>query len=245
MAVTRSEAGSATASVIPVDPSHAPSVQAASSAEIRLVGDRLTVFVPDRGRMFRTAEVVVELGLPASSHVAVRGGRVSIHVRNGLEMLHARLGAGAVDVDVVEDTLSVKAGQVDVAVEVAGLVGVVTGQGTLRAGSVGGATFKTGHGEVELGRASGQVLVKGGAVRLVVREAGPGELSFDTGSGSARVAVVPGTTVQLDLTSAVGDVRCDLPMESSPPEDGAGLRLRLRTGLGDLLVMSAAPVTAP
>jgi hypothetical protein len=82
-------------------------------------------------------------------------------------------------------------------------------------------------------------------VQLDLREAGPGELDFNTGSGSATVGVLAGTTVQLDLMSASGDVRCDLPLESSAPAGGAGLRIRLRTGSGDLLVRpSTSPVHA-
>ena len=44
--------------------------------------------------------------------------------------------------------------------------------------------------------------------------------------------------------SASGDVRCDLPLESAAPSGGAGLRLKLRTGHGDLRVAPAAVATA-
>ena len=82
-------------------------------------------------------------------------------------------------------------------------------------------------------------MVKGGKVALDLREASAGEVRFDSGMGNARVGVVAGTTVQLDLSSGIGDVRCDLPVESSAPAGGAALSLRLRTGAGDLLVARA------
>ena len=241
--IERADAGSLTADVRPLDPGHEPSVRLAATAEIRFDRGRLTVTVPEQGRIFRRGEVVVSLALPAASLVSLRGGAVDVHVTGGLQALDAKLGSGEVHVDSV-DGLAVKGGQVDVDVDHAGSVAVSTGQGTLRAQHVGDAAFKTGHGSVELGRTSGNVQVKGGAVQLTVHAAGTGEIHFTTGAGNARVAVQPGTTVQLDLTSGAGDVRCDLPLESSAPSGGAGLRLRLRTGSGDLVVASAQP-TAP
>ena len=53
-------------------------------------------------------------------------------------------------------------------------------------------------------------------------------------------SVVEGTTVQLDLQSALGDVRCDLPMEDGAPGGGSDLKVRLVTGLGDLVVARAS-----
>lgn len=240
--VRRGADGAASADVVPVDANHEPSVRLAASAQVRFDDDRLIVAVPEHGRAFRRAEVLVELQLPASSQLVVKAGAATITAHAGLSALEAKIGAGKVDVDDVGD-LVVKAGQVEVVAGSARTVVVSTGQGSLRAGSVGDAAFKTGHGQVELGRTEGRVLVKGGMVDLLVRAAGAGEVTFTGGAGSARVGVVPGTTVQLDLTSGSGDVRCDLPLESSAPTGGAALQLRLRTGSGDLLVTPAVPVS--
>jgi hypothetical protein len=243
----RSEPGAAWASVEPVDPQHEPSVRLAEQASISLVGDHLRVHLPDSIRMFRKAEVAVTLGLPPRSGLAVKGGAVDVTVTGGLQALAVKIGAGDVDIDEAMSAVAVKAGQTDVRVGSAGAVAVTTGQGSLTAERVGNASFKTGQGSVELGRTDGAVAVKGGQVDLEIREAGPGDVAFTTGSGSATVGISVGTTVELDLLSASGDVRCDLPMESSAPSGGAGLRLKLRTGSGDLLVRpaSGAPVTAP
>jgi hypothetical protein len=238
------EPQTAAADVVPLDPGHEPSARLAASAEIRFDGDRLTVRVPEQGRLFRRGEVLVRLALPPSSSLAVKGGSVDITVDGGLEELEAKIGAGEVQVDTV-DALVVKGGQVDVVVDHAGALSVSTGQGTLRADSVGDAAFKTGHGEVALGRTHGNVVVKGGAVQLSVREAIGGEVYFQAGAGNATVAVQTGTAVELDLTSGAGDVRCELPVESSAPAGGAGLRLRLRTGSGDLVVRSTATEPTP
>lgn len=232
--------GSATAEVRPLDPTHEPSVRLAASADIRFDGRRLAVTTPEHGRVFRRAEVVVTLGLPPSSALTLKAGTVTLRCQGGLEGLDAKVGTGELHLDTVE-RLVVKGGQVEVDVDSAGSVAVATGQGGLRARQVRDASVKTGHGQVELGRTDGAVAVKGGAVHLSIRAAAGGEVSYDSAAGSARVGVPAGTTVQLDLSSAVGDVRCDLPVESAAPPDGAALRLRLRTAAGDVLVSPVAP----
>lgn len=236
----RAEAGSTWASVEPIDPGHEPSVRLAERTTITFDGRTLRVDVPDSGRRFRRAEVAVTLGLPAQSDLSVRAGAADVTVRGGLTALGVKLGAGDVDVDEATSALWVKAGQTDVRVGTAGNVAVTTGQGSLRADRIGATAFKAGQGSVSLGRTDGAVAVKGGLVQLEIREAGPGDIAYDTGAGSATVGIAAGTTVQLDLMSASGDVRCDLPLEATAPSGGAGLRLRLRTGSGDLRVAPAA-----
>ena len=234
----RAEGGTTWASVEAIDPAHEPSVRLAERSTITLVGSALRVDIPDSGRLFRKAEVAVTFGLPAHSGLAVKGGAADVTVRGGVAGLAVKLGAGDVDVDEAE-AVAVKAGRTDVSVGIGGDVAVSTGQGSLRADRVGSAAFKAGQGSARLGRTDGAVVVKGGAVELELREAGPGEVVFQAGSGDATVGVAAGTTVELDLMSASGVVRCDLAPESSAPSGGAGLRLRLRTGSGDLRVAPA------
>jgi hypothetical protein len=241
--VESTDAGIAWASVVALDPAHEPSVALAERSTIRLQGDQLQVDVPHSGRPFRRASVAITFGLPPESSLAVRGGAVDVRVVGGLQALAVKVGSGDVEVDAAT-AVAVKAGQSDLTVGTADSVAFTTGQGALRAGHVGDAAFKAGDGSVDLDRADGAVAVRGGSVQLVIREAGPGEVDFNTGSGSATVGVRVGTTVDLDMMSGSGDVRCDLPMESSAPSGGAGLRLRLRTGSGDLLVQPGQPATS-
>lgn len=239
----RADPDTAWAQVEAVDATHEPSVRLAAQATITLDGHRLRVHLPESGRFFRRAEIAVTLGLPAASSLAVKGGAVDVTVVGGVDAAAVKLGTGDVTIDEATAALDVKAGQTDVRVGTAGDVNVTTGQGTLTADRVGNAAFKTGQGSVRLGRTDGSIAVKGGSVDLDVAEARAGSIVFTTGSGSASVAVAPGTTVEMDLLSASGDVRCELAMESSAPPRGAGVRLRLRTGSGDLRVSSAAPRT--
>ncbi|MDT7571515.1 MAG: hypothetical protein QOE05_1689 [Actinomycetota bacterium] len=238
--VQRAEPGSTWASVQAVDPDHEPSVQLAERATITLDGDHLNVDVPESGRVFRRAEIAVTLALPSRSGLSIKGGAIDVTVRGGVEALSVKMGAGDIDVDEATSAMAVKAGQTDVRVGTCANVAVSTGQGSLTAERVGMTAFKTGQGTVKLGRTDGSVAVKGGAVDLDIREAGAGDVAFATGSGSASIGVAAGTTVEMDLVSASGDVRCDLSMDSSAPAGGAGLKLNLRTGSGNLLVAPAA-----
>ena len=238
IAVRAAEAGRATAAVEPLDPGHAPSVRLASRASIRLRKDRLEVTVHEAGRALREGELLVRLALPPGSRLTVHAGKAAISVVDGVESLDASLGTGSLDADRVRQALTVRAGQCDVVTGEAQNVNVTTGQGTLRADRVHDVTFKAAQGEVELGGTSGTVRVKGAAVALVVHAAGPGEVDYQGVAGDARVAVLAGTAVQLDLASAVGRIACDLPHESGAPPESESLRLRLRTGTGDLVVTS-------
>jgi hypothetical protein len=238
--VQPAEPGTAWASVLAVDPNHEPSVQLAERSSITLDGEHLNVEVPESGRIFRRAEIAVTLALPSRSGLAVKAGAVDVAVRGGVEAMSVKMGAGEVNVDEATAALAVKAGQTDVHVGTCANVAVSTGQGSLTGERIGTAAFKTGQGTVKLGRTDGSVAVKGGAVDLEIREAGAGDVAFATGSGSASIGVAAGTTVEMDLISASGDVRCDLPMESSAPPGGAGLKLKLRTGSGNLRVAPAA-----
>jgi hypothetical protein len=82
-------------------------------------------------------------------------------------------------------------------------------------------------------------MVKGGHVSLDLGAATGGPVMFQTGAGSAHVGVREGTTVQLDLQSGLGDVRCDIPVEAGAPSEGADLKVRLSTGMGDVVVARA------
>lgn len=241
--VSPAHEGRATAAVEPLDPEHEPSVRLASHARIRLRKDRLDVTVPEAGRALREGELLVRLALPPGSSLTVHAAKATIGVTGSLESLDASIGAGSVDADSVQQVLNVRSAQCDVVAGQVRTASVTTGQGTVRAEHVGDLSFKAAQGEVDLGATHGTVRVKGAAVRLVVHAAGPGEIDYQGATGDAHVTVVAGTAVHLDLASAVGRVACDLPHARGATPAGESLRLRLRTGTGDVLVTSTAGLT--
>ncbi|MCW2668841.1 MAG: hypothetical protein JWO27_738 [Frankiales bacterium] len=232
--------GPTVATVEALDPHDERSAEAARSARIDCVGSRLTVDVPGKGKWRGGVQVRIRLSLPPLSKLTSESGEVRLHSTGELADLVVRTGSGDVHVAEVRDGVDVKAGDANVVVGGSPQrVSFTTGNGQLTADWVGDVMFKTGHGKATLGRTTGSVMVKGGNVALDLGAASSGNVYFQTGAGNARIGVVEGTSVQLDLKSALGDVRCDLPMEEGAPAGGSDLKVRLVTGLGDLVVRRA------
>jgi len=233
--------GPAGATVEPLDPTDERSAEAARAARIDCVGNRLTVDVPGKGKWRGGIKVHIRLQLPPLSKLTSQSGDVRMHTTGELADLVVRTGSGDVHVSEVRDGFDIKAG--DATVVVGGSprrVAFTTGNGHLTADAAGDVMFKTGHGRATLGSTTGAVMIKGGNVHLELAAVRSGEVLFHTGAGSARVGVVEGTSVQLDLQSSLGDVRCDLPMEDGAPAGGTDLKVRLMTGMGDLVVDRAS-----
>ena len=231
----------ATATVEALDASDTRSVEAARTARIDCVGSRLTVDVPGKGKWRGGIQVRIRLTLPTLSKLTSESGEVTLHTTGELSDLVVRTGSGDLHVDDVRDSVDIKAG--DAHVDLGGSpkrISFTTGNGQLTAKQAGDVMFKTGHGRATLGSTSGSVMVKGGNVQLDLAEARSGEVLFQTGAGGARVGVAEGTNVQLDLQSSLGDVRCDLPMADVAPSGGTDLKVRLVTGMGDVVVQRAS-----
>jgi hypothetical protein len=238
--VDATEDGRAIATVEALDPGDERSAEAARAARIACADGRRTVDVPGKGRWRGGVKVRIRLALPPQSTVHSDSGEVRLHTGGVLQGLRVRTGSGDLQVGDVRD-LDVKAGDATVVVTGAPQqVHVTTGNGQLTAGSVGDVMFKSGNGKAVLGRTSGAVFVKGGHVGLELGAAERGEVVFQTGAGSAHVGVATGTSVQLDLQSSLGDVRCDLDLEDTAPQGGSDLTVKLVTGIGDLVVARAS-----
>ncbi|MCU1624393.1 MAG: hypothetical protein JWL79_3238 [Frankiales bacterium] len=229
------------ATVEALDPTDERSVAAARGARIDCAAGRLTVDVPGKGKWRGGIKVRIRLQLPPLSTLTSESGEVRLHGTGELANLVVRTGSGDVEMAEVRDALDIKAGDATAVVGGSpGRISFTTGNGQLTAKAAGDVMFKTGHGRATLGSTSGAVVVKGGNVHLDLGSARSGEVLFQTGAGSARVGVVEGTSVQLDLQSSLGDVRCELPLEDRAPAGGSDLKVRLVTGLGDLTVTRAS-----
>jgi hypothetical protein len=237
--VDTSSSGEATASVEALDPHDARSAEAARAARIDCSGDRLVVDVPGKGKWRGGIQVAIRLTLPPMSKLTSESAEVTLRSDADLADLVVRTGSGDVVAPVVHDLVDVKAGDANVTVGSPQRLSFTTGNGNLRAGGVGDLTFKTGHGSANLDSTTGTVIVKGGSVGLTLGATKSGEVVFQTGAGNAHIGVLEGTSVQLDLQSGLGDVRCDLPFEDGPPSGGSDLKVKLTTGLGDLVVARA------
>jgi hypothetical protein len=88
--------------------------------------------------------------------------------------------------------------------------------------------------------------VRAAAGDVEVADAVTGDLEIGTGVGSLRIGVHPGVDAQVTLHATVGRVRSELPVRAERPEhpDGGPLRVRARTGAGDVTVTTARPYPA-
>lgn len=155
--------------------------------------------------------------------------------------LALRTGAGDVAVTGAAGESDVKTGSGDVA------LGTVDGPTRLRTGS-GGITLaaatgltdiKAGSGDVRVGEIAGELRIRAGSGDVDVADARSGSLELATGSGRLSVAVHPGVGAELDLSSGSGRASSELEVGAVAPAQAPTLRVRGRTGSGDVLVTRA------
>lgn len=227
-----------TASVEPAEPGDQAAQALADSASIRFEDDTLTIEVPERGGWLRRspASLDIRLTLPVGSSVSATTGVLTLASTGQLDQVAVKAGVGTIDIEHAAG-VSVKGGDATVTIGSAPDVAVKCGRADLRVAAAHDVFVKTGQGQVEIGTSSGDVAVKGAMVSLEVAAASSGEIAFEAAMGSARVGVVEGTTVELDLSSATGAARSDLPTTDSGGE--AALQVRLRTTSGEVLVERA------
>jgi hypothetical protein len=203
-------------------------------------GRRLVVRSSDELPL-RVVPLMVTVTAPAGSRVAARTGAGDVTVTGTAGWAAVRTGSGAVDVGAVDGDADVTtgSGSVDLG-SVSGRARVRTGSGTIRLAGVGSVTdIKAGSGDVELGAVSGDLGVRTGSGDLRISDARAGHLELTTGSGELRVGVHPGVTAELDLSSGSGKARSDLEVVAGTPQQPVALRVRGRTGSGDVLVTRA------
>jgi DUF4097 and DUF4098 domain-containing protein YvlB len=203
-------------------------------------GRKLTV----RGRRtLRRVVLDVVVEAPRGSTLKVRAERGSISASGALGGLSASTGSGRIGAEKVEGDVAVATGRGDVQLgRVAGRVRVRTGSGEIAIESIEGEGGKvaTGNGDVSLGAVAGDVHVRTGRGSIAVGEAISGLLSVATGSGDLCIGLRPGVAAELDILSGWGSVSSDLDVRDGQPREAPALRVRARTGHGDVVVRRSA-----
>jgi hypothetical protein len=190
----------------------------------------------------RTVPLAVTVLAPPGSRLSVRTGAGDVEVTGRAGPAAVRTGSGAVGLATVDGDADVTTGSGDVE------LGTVSGRARLRAGSgsialaaTGGPTeIRAGSGDVTVGAVAGDLGVRTGSGEVTVADARSGRLELTTGSGRLRVAVHPGVAAELDLSSGSGRTRSELEVHHDAPERSPELRVRGRTGSGDVVVTRAA-----
>jgi Putative adhesin len=186
----------------------------------------------------RTIPISVSVRAPFGSNVTARGGSATIAVTGSAGKLDLTAGSGELSADRADGTANVTSGSGSVRLgAMLGGLRARTGTGDIEVTSIGGPTsLFTGSGDVWLGAVSGDVMVRTGSGDLTVADASSGQIELQTGSGSIKVGVRAGSAAEVDLSSATGDARSELPLASSRPESAPSLRIHGRTGSGAAVV---------
>lgn len=194
----------------------------------------------------RVVPLLVTVRAPAGSGVTLRTGAGEITVTGRAGAATVRTGSGDITLGAVDGDVDLRTGSGRASVgPVAGRTQAKTGSGTLSLTALAGpGQIRAGSGDLRLGVVRADLFAKSGSGDLVVDDAEAGQLELTTGSGNLRVGVHAGAAAELDLSSGSGQVRSELQVSDTAPATGpARLRIRGRTGNGDVLVTRALSPT--
>ena len=205
---------------------------------------RLQIRTP---RSFRRVGIGVRVEVPEGSQVNARLHRGSVTTSGMLAALRAATGSGTIQAERVNGDADAATGSGDLRLgHVIGRLRARSGSGRIELDGLEGerARVATGNGDVQLGVVRSDVQARTGTGRVIVSEAASGRLDLVTGSGDVTVAVRPGVRARIDLVSGSGQARSELDVADHPPAEAPAVRLRARTGSGNVVV-SRAEVSTP
>jgi hypothetical protein len=222
-------------------------------ATVELVDGVLTVDVPHldevdgsgRRRGFFLGPVTI--GAPGSSV------DVEIELPTGIPV-QASTKLGDVRVQGSAGDVGARTGAGDVRVERCLVLTASTGTGDVSVGSCTGGSATTGAGGVTVDSSEGDLHTRTGAGDVRVMASSGGDVSAATGAGDIHLELLSGRCecrsgagdvtvvvprsqpVWLDLNAGLGSVRKDVEPVGPPAEGQPHLRVRARTGLGNVTV---------
>jgi hypothetical protein len=201
---------------------------------------RLVVRTPRRLRRIRLA---VEIEAPSGSSLTAYARNSTVSVSVPLSRLSVRGGRSDIDAERVDGPVEVAIGSGDLRLgRAAGRLRVRSGNGAIEITSLEGdaARLVLGGGDVWLGVVHADVQARSGRGSITVAEAAAGKLDLVSGSGNVEVGIRPGVVAELDLVSGSGQARSELDVRERTPPTPASVRVRARTGSGDVVVSRAA-----
>ncbi|HET8583378.1 MAG TPA: DUF4097 family beta strand repeat-containing protein [Jatrophihabitans sp.] len=186
----------------------------------------------------------VEITVPTRTPVKISTYTAPIRIPGLVGDADLAFGAGEAAVRDVDGDLRVRFGSGTVkAVHVSGSVQLRSGSGNAQLGEVGGAlACGCGNGDLAVRIARGPVRARSGSGSARLAEV-HGDVDVASGAGEVEIGLPAGLNAQLDLQSGSGQVRSELPVDDRPGKgtgNGKPIRLRARTGSGDVRLFRAA-----
>ena len=227
-----------------VEPRRSEDTDLAERTTVVQEGDRLRIEVPEK-RWGNSPEVTVRVTVPQGSRLVARTASADVRCAGPLSALTVIAASGDVAAGIVEGDVTVQSASGDVTLGIiTGDASVRTASGDVTAAKVGSLEVSTASGDVTVGSVARamQARTASGDVRLA--DVAAGSVEVNTASGDIIVGVRRGTAVRLDLSSHSGDLRSELSVEETAPENGTALDLRLYSLSGDIHVRRGAAARA-
>lgn len=260
--VLRIAAGDRTDTVVEVRPTRTENrsdARAAEQTQIEFADGALLIRGPrQRGLFGRGGSIDVTVELPAGSSVDATAGMGEVRCEGALGECRLTTSAGDIHVDQTGPQ-RLRTGYGDVTVgRASGAVDVATGSGRVRVREVDGpAVIKNSNGDCWIGeitgdlrtssangsisvdRAAGSITAKTACGDVRLGEIARGTVVLMSAAGQLEVGIREGTAAWLDVSSAAGAVRNDLTVSDGPGKSLDTVKVRARTGHGDVLVRRA------
>jgi hypothetical protein len=227
---------------------HGAELLAQTVVEMR--GGALVVYAPRQGGIFdlpvfggwrNQRGLDVRVVVPSGTDVKISTFTAPIRIPGRVGDADLAFGSGEAAVRHVDGDLRVRYGSGTAkAVQVSGSVQLRSGSGDVELGEVGGnLTCGCGSGDLQARVVRGLVRSRCGSGSARLGEV-HGDVDVASGSGGLEIGLPSGVSAQLDVHTGAGQVHSELPIESGPKSSNTAIRVRVRTGSGDVRVFRAA-----
>jgi len=216
---------------------------------VELTGRTLTVSAPRQGGLFdlpmfgrrggKTLDVHVRV--PTGTPVKISTFTAPITISGPVGRADLAWGAADVAVRDVDGDLRMRYGNGTArAVRVTGSVQLRAGSGSAQFGEIGsGLSAGCGSGDLRARVVHGTVRSRSGSGTVELGEV-HGDVDVASGSGDVSIGLPTGVSAQLDVQTGSGRVDSELPIEDGPRPKAVTIRLRARTGHGNLRLFRTA-----
>lgn len=197
-----------------------------SEAKVEFSDGKLSILAPMRSGLFnlRSHQWNVNVCVPPGSSCQIDSAAADVRCTGELADLTVQTASG------------------DITAAQAGSAQVTTASGDIRLGRCGDLRASSVSGDIKLDRADGDATCQSVSGDVSVGEVHGGRTQVQTTSGDITVTVLPGLSLQLDLSTMSGNVSSDL--SQSDRAAGTDATIHCRSISGDLRLLRASGVNA-
>jgi DUF4097 and DUF4098 domain-containing protein YvlB len=198
--------------------------------------------LPDLIGRRRNREIVdADIDVPAGTPVKIASASEEISLVGRLGDTDIATASPRIEIDTVDGDLRLRYGAAEAHTNtVTGSVRLAAGSGTASFGDVRrNLESRVGSGEVTVDTVGGDVRSRAGSGAFRVGEA-RGDVDVLSGSGPIEIGLAAGVVARVDVMTGSGQVFSELPVDTTPASGVRQVRLRARTGSGDVRISRAS-----